>query len=475
MSLKEFLEKHDYAATTEGGYQWLRKALHPADSTIKAPRAPSHGTRPTATQECTVTFQVDAPTADPDEPTAPWRLGLFLKNDVLCPLQVFKANETLNHPERTWFTCINQCFSGGIQPVAHDRPVDEFRQLVNSLRAAAEQYRLNALSVTATFIGATLTDQGSVISAQMADAHQDLSTHEVHQQVVRSGVSIPGVLLPQLVPSSDSMVMGAAPYVTRAKEGVYVPYKIQCPGVWRSTDDLRRVCRAETAMENKLSAWHDFNALSYPDGNMDPDETPGIWYAPGDDNLSATWFTGLARTTSFRVTYRISIEVMTRPDSVLAPFCELPALPDEHALAMYYEIASRMKDGYPAVDNEKSTLLTKIREIARGIWDITSPALALAVPGAGPILKAAVDYGVPALGQVVKAVRKRGRQKALRNKAVVQLVSTPARLPKRMTKIERQAVSMARSAMERAVPQAAPVKAQMVGGRLHITRPKKKN
>lgn len=410
MSLKDFLASHDYTSTTEGGYQWLRKALHPADVTIKAPRAPSHGTRPTATQECTVTFAVDAPAPDPAEPDAPWRMGIFMKNDPLAPIQLAYANETTAAPNTTRLVGLNQCFANGLGPVSSSFTQADYNSVLNFFRASCEQYRVNALSFTGVFIGATLTDQGSVVSAQVADAHQDACIIPGSLDTTTNGVSHRAYLITQLPPYSDSLVMGSSAYVRKAKEGVYVPYKMQHPGEWFSSDNICRVVRTANAFTGLYNKWADVSTSPYPHGNVLGDHhTPGMWLPPLDDNLSVTWFTGLARTTSFRITYRICIEVMTRPDSMLAPFCELPALPDDHATVMYYEIASRLKDAYPSDDNDKGTLWNKVKDIARGIWSVASPALATAFPGVGSALVGAVDAVRAAAPPVLAALRAKGQ------------------------------------------------------------------
>lgn len=420
MSLKEFLASHDYTATTEGGYQWLKKALHPAEPTIKAPRCPSGGARPTATQECTVTVTVDAPAVDPAEPSAPWRMGIFMKNDALCPIHIITANETTGAPNTTHVTGLNQCFATGTNPVG-PHTTAQYAAALNTFRASCEQYRVNALSYTAVFIGATLTDQGSAISAQVSDAHQVVCSFHPNT-FTADAIMQRAHLITQNLPTSETLVMGASPYIRKAKEGVYVPYKIQCPGRWFSSDDSCLVARTANHMSTLADEWSSVNHTCYPYGNVLANgQTPGLWLPPSDDNLSATWLTGLARTTSFRITYRICVEVMTRPDSLLAAFCELPALPDDHALRMYFEIASRMKDAYPSDDNDKGTLWEKVKNVAKGLWGVVSPAIAAAVPG-GQLAVSAINKVVPAVSGIVSAMgdKKASEEAAAKSRALLE-------------------------------------------------------
>lgn len=375
-----------------------------------------------------MTTVIDPPAADPAEPDAPWRLGLFLKNDPLAPLHIITSNETTGAPNTTHLVGVNQCFAAGLNPVdAHTQA--NFSFILNAFRASCEQYRLNALSVTAVFIGATLTDQGSVISAQVSDAHQEAFTYHPNasqnDQLMQASY-----LITQRLPTPDTLVMGASPYVRKAKEGVYVPYKIQCPGKISSTDNLCLTARTNNAFTALQSDWSAAAHDGYPYGNILANgHTPALWLRPADDNLSATWFTGLARTTSFRVTYRICLEMLTRPDSLLAPFAELPALPDEHAMKMYYEIASRMKDAYASDDNDKGSLWDKVKSVAKGLWGVVSPAIAAAVPG-GSLAVKAINTAVPLASKVIGALgdAKQAKEAAAKARSLVER-ATPAAAP----------------------------------------------
>lgn len=335
-----------------------------------------------------------------------------MKNDPLAPIEILTRNETTANPNVVHQVCLNQCFSGGLGPVGNFTYA-QYQTILDTFRAASEQYRLTALSVTGVFIGATITDQGSVVSAQMSDGHQD-AVMQWGAPIPSNGAEILIHNICQDVPEPDTLIMGTQPYVAKAKDGFYVPYKIGSELKWLCTDNLKQVVRSHGPFIGQIEWLHRAHT-NIPYGNTLADnETPGTWLAPGDDNLSVTWVTGIARSTSFRLTYRIAIEVMTRPDSVLAPFTELPALPDEHAIHMYYEISSRMKDAYPASDNDRGTLWNKVKDIARGLWDVVSPGLASAFPVLGPAAVTAVNTALPLVKGVARALGRRGRNIASR-------------------------------------------------------------
>jgi len=384
-SLAEKLKSHDFTALTENGAQWVRKALHPAEPTIKAPRCPSHGIRPTATQEVIATAVVDPP------PTGEgtWSMCVTMKNDPLCPIDVLKYNDDGTGTAHWQF--VNQGYVAAGTPTFGQFGASDYGKLVDNFMAAAEQYRVTALSVTGVFIGASLSDQGSIVSAQMSDPHL-LVIGEINGE--GNNCRVPIYAIGQEVNAAESLVMGTSPYVSAVKEGFYVPYKMENPDHWHRTDAICQCVRLRNGWRSGTGSLNygdsanlaNMGATPYPWGNGQVPHNISNWLPPVDDGLSVTWCRNVARTSSFRITVRIAIEVMTRPASSLSSFCDLPALPDEHAVSMYREIASRMKDCYPSRDNDNNTLWDKIKSIAGGIWDTVSPALKAAVPGGGMIV-----------------------------------------------------------------------------------------
>jgi hypothetical protein len=373
-SIYEHLSKHDYTAVTRPGYDWLRKALHPAVPDVKAPRCPANTVRATATQETTTTFTLTCPssiTADT------WDFRLVMKNDPLCPISVEAGNMN--------YTVLNQTFYDQT-PFAVHNP-DDFKATVKAFRNAAEQYRVCALSVTGYFVGASMTDQGSIIAAQFSDG-----TFEAMCQKSSTYSYVPLLGFGQAVPGTDQLTMGTNSYVSPAKEGFYMPYKMQNPEAWHRTDRLY-ACRRYNAGLN-LDGEEDLNVgwTPYPLNNSVASPGTGVnrfqtlWPAPCDEGMGVVVVNGLARTSSFRITVRVAIEMMTRPTSNFATFCETPALPDWHAITMYSEIVARLKDAYPSRDNSLGTLWAKVKKIASGIWHTVSPAIAAGVPALAPVV-----------------------------------------------------------------------------------------
>lgn len=377
LSLGQKLKAHDFTALTTGGEHWVRKALHPAEPTVKAPRIPSHGTRPTVTQETTMTF-VMSPPADSTVPgTGLWDGVIILKNDPLCPLEIQTMWQGSSQSQHQ--TAINQAFYDGAPVALHTH--DQYAQVVSDFRDSCEMYRTTALSVTATYVGATIQDQGSIISAQMADPTVDVlswtNNTEARPQMWMTRA------IAQAIPTSDTLILGTTPYVSNAKEGVYVPYKMDHPEVWHRSDEIRRMQRFLNPPSPSELEWNSDSVemYPYPWGNYTGTRTFMPWLPPLDDGISVTWFRGVASSASYRIVLRISVEMMTRPESRFASFCEPPALPDDHAIAMYFEIVSRMKDAYPARDNANGSLWDKIKGIAKGVWKVASPALSMAGMG----------------------------------------------------------------------------------------------
>jgi hypothetical protein len=374
ISLVEKLKTYDYTALTAGGYQWLRKALHPAESTIKAPRCPSHGIRPTATQETVSTWVLNPPPAVEGSPDATWSARIAIKNDPLCPVEIMSQRDVAGaNPQQV--TVLNQAFCPSDVNVVGTHVGTQFERVRKLFSDACEQYRQTSLSLTGVFVGATLSDQGSIIAAQMSDPGNICTMIPDSNGVPDSYSFAPRVYdIAQALPGSDQLVLGTTPFVISAKEGFYMPMKMENPECWKRTDENYYVCRSLNTVAG-VTTWG-ADTIQYPVGNGLNATMPRPWLKPVDDGLGVIWLVGLAQTTSFRLTLRVSVEMMTRPSSTFATFCEPPALPDDHAIGMYYEIVSRMKDAYPARDNDLGTLWQKIKNIAGGVWDMVSPALA---------------------------------------------------------------------------------------------------
>lgn len=347
------------------------------------------------------------PADSAQNPGTPWSAVIALKNDPLVPVQITTFND--DGTNTTQLQMANQCYSAGAPSIDNYSSTVLNTALAN-FQKAAEQYRTTSLSLTGTFIGATLTDQGSVIAAQMSDPHmtgQILPTFGSTSDSAYTDamvVAADAYILAQDIPTSDSLVLGTAPYVAAAKEGFYMPYKMEDPDHWHRTDNLHTCIRmpdgwfmSNGQLDRGLAKTLDGSAgyqnaafRPYPNNQSvityQGHDVPMTWLPPLDEGLGVVWIKSVARTTTFRLTLRCSIEVMTRPASALASFCDLPALPDDHAVAMYREIASRMKDCYPSRDNATGSLWDKIKSVAAGIWDTVSPALASAVPMAAPVV-----------------------------------------------------------------------------------------
>lgn len=363
-----------------------------------------------------MTFTVDAPAPDPADPDATWSARFVLKNDPLCPLDILTVNDSASHANSSHVTVINQCFYTGAPVAVH--ALADYNTTLNSFRTACEQYRVTALSVTGYFIGATMTDQGSIIAAQTSDSEQLTSIVEI----LDPADSNPRVLAPvlyqitQSIPTYDAMTMGVNPYVSPAKEGFYMPYKMMDPEKWHSADDVCFMVRTGNAISFTQHPSFGFYSQAYPEGNYSgttyQDARFGPWLRPVDQGIGVTHVRSVARTSSFRITLRVCIEVMTRPDSALASFTEPPALPDDHAIHMYYEIASRLNDAYPARDNSNGTLWQKIKNVAGTIWDTVSPALA-AVPQLTPLVVAgnAVRKFMPGVEGTISALAEGKKQR----------------------------------------------------------------
>lgn len=370
------LKKHSMVALTLSGERWVRKALHPADHSLKAQRAPGVSTTPTASQETITVFEVKPPTNHTTGKT--WGFRIMMNSDPFCP--VTTMNWDTGGSVQDIATCFNVAFTTPSIPTYGSHTAAQYLAVSDNVQAAGEEYRVNGMSITGTFVGATVTDQGTIVAGQYSDpfiytVHHNVSfpTSGTIEKVVRTWVNPYQPL--------NKLTAGTQPYITHAKKGFYMPLKIDQTHHWCRTDNLCPGTRVpDFTHETYVS---DAQATPILDGNAWG--TP--WFDPVDMNAGCVIAEGLDETTTFRMTLRISLEMKTQPSSSYTPFAEEPVPPDPFALAMYTQIVGRMCDAYPSDDNDLNELWYKIQDIAKKVWKIADPALTLLslVPPIAPI------------------------------------------------------------------------------------------
>lgn len=356
--------------------------------------------------------------------TDTWSFRLFQTSDPLCPIVVTFMQPTSVSPWDTGTLCyewINPIFAPeGVNPFAAHTAAD-YEGMLEKFQQSCETYRITAFSTTGEFVGATLTDNGAICAMQCQDrirnfTHIDFSAVDASQLIsardamdqhdVMARVPLGRWLQAEAqiwcdpVPTLAQSSMASHPYNEKAKEGWYMPQKLQCPGVWHSNNDLvfrgrltpdamalgptdKYGCNADV---NSVIGWPFHQEFYTADG-------PHLWVKNCDDGLGCIYVNDVHATTSFQVIVRFNLELGVSPMSEYATFADAAPPPDPIAIDLYNEIVKEMLDAYPSRDNASGTLGNKIVAIARKVASVVEPIAGIAsfagVPYAGVISRLA--------------------------------------------------------------------------------------
>jgi len=361
---------------TEIGKAWCLKALHPAETSIISSPMPTRETRSFAT----VAFQQLNMLSMPStfSTSKPYNLTIYFHRD---PTLLFSYKFT-------------QSGSGDVTGYVHSNQIANSTHYAEhvALRANCERFRLTSSSISAYFDGASETDQGHVVCGQ---------------------TDLPRLVIPVLVPATDlpvndfgarlsvciyqddppameQIVQTTRPYQGPANRGVYCPSKLQSLGAWVTTNVsyfLPGSSTPTTPVTPGCFPFSDLGGGSYFADQPSSDfqgTFPYMWTAGGgaprtfaqtDSTLTSIFFTGIAPTTTVRVTTRWTLDMVVRPGTPYAPFVRMPPVEDLPALKMYSEISRRLADGYPSSYNNLGFLLPLIGKIASTIGPVILPRL----------------------------------------------------------------------------------------------------
>jgi hypothetical protein len=305
--------------------------------------------------------------------------------------------------------------------------------VANTFPRDIKSYRCMYAGFTGILNAASLTDQGMVVVAQVAQPYTwtpisvatvpaasaapiALSTSEVDLGSTGQGFAVginwvkEYITQGQQGPTFDNL-MSVSPTAEqwRAKDGFYFPLRFGSGNfVWQDG--------AVTV-----------NSFDYPwiyngDGNSVPSNWNPLTLAPplptvGNTMCGAACFRGIASTTSLSITSRFGYEAMVEPSSGYRAFVTPSCSPSFSHVEKYFQISSLMSDVYPARYNEDDLLSTVIE----GLSDMAG--LASGIPGPiGMIGK----FASPALGIIGGLLGKKRRQTKV---AAVRTAAAPKEIP----------------------------------------------
>lgn len=363
---------------SDAGRRWLTKALHPAEASIKAPKAPGSSRYPTTVQEVTSTFVLNPPSGIASTDT--WEFRIVTHTDPLCPME-FYSNIT-GSTEAFHGSYFNQAFFKTSDSFkVHTQP--EAAAIFAAFQSACETYRINALSTTGIFVGPTIADQGSILSSQFIDCARDMAMapgSPVHDILPLANIWV------DPLPAMSEAALGQRPYVSDAREGWYSPQKMEQPGHWARVNDVARRGRyiGSTVNPGEMDLT---DCVPWPALYGAAAGTLFLWPRCYDNSCSQTFVKGLSPQTSFRVTLRMVIEMGVTPNNDYAAFATDPAPPDPVAYELYMSIVNELLDAYPADYNDAGKIWGKIKAVAKKVAGFIDPIAGIAAAAGVPFAK----------------------------------------------------------------------------------------
>lgn len=407
-------------ATTPGGRIFCEKALHPSNHEIKSARVPGGN-------NLSVALCSDQVTTIPIT-SAGAEAGFTMTANPIIPL-VLELNDG---GVISYYQFQNAAFAGS---VVKNPNVASLTTVLGNFLDSVEKYRITSQSVTVELIAPSLSDQGTITAAQWRNPPQTIQPsyfYDENRIAPTANANPVNVWLkkncdvylyePPVAPAS--LVLGTQAYTAKAREGVYMPLKLD-KFKWKHVNDTMIPISVQKCLNTASSvSVPAFGEFPYHVGNsaIGSFEKMIAIPKPCGSVMGQIAFDGMAANVALRVRVRQVVEITCRPSSHYSPLLEVPLPPDDTALKMYFEVSAKMKDAYPASYNDLGKLKAIISKIASAVGPYVEPALSiLGKAGLGPVSMLANAAGavVPVVKGVRALAKSAKKEKKAKSKAAV--------------------------------------------------------
>lgn len=222
---------------------------------------------------------------------------------------------------------------------------------------------------------------------------------------------LPWVFYQDPRPEYENILQATRSYQGSARDGFYVPSKLQNIGRWCSTNQVNGMLGTHEAVFSdttplpfgKLGVASFFAEDSHlKTTNTFPwmrktvgDEIPFV-FDQMDSSITSIFYTGLSSTSTLRLTARWTMDMMVRPGTIYAPFVRMPPVEDHLAFKMYAEVSRRMADGHPSRYNNLGAIIPLIGKVASAVFPTLASFLPRVIERRNADREYAVSRGLPA-------------------------------------------------------------------------------
>jgi len=254
-----------------------------------------------------------------------------------------------------------------------------------AMRTNAEKFRMTSQSITCYFDAASQSDQGHIVCAQTDLPRLNAPGWPLELPTNETAVRVPVTFYQDRPPEYEQMLQATRAYQGHAEQGVYAPSKLLNIGQWVYTNQAWRLLgTADPGTEPEVGVipFNRFSQTTFeadePAANFNnsfPYTGQQLVFEQADSSLTTIIVTGIAATSSLRLTTRWTLDLVVRPGTVYAPFTRVPPIADYGALRMYAEVSRQMPDGHPSSFNNLGAILGTIGKIAAQLAPAILPKL----------------------------------------------------------------------------------------------------
>lgn len=405
--LRTIIDAHNAPlGNTPTGRDWCIKALHPSDPLTEVRGIPDHSAHPSVLQNYQMTYRF---TCDPGA------VGTWGFESVILPNPVqFAVIKVTDSVGSRYLYPLNSQLSGATVLTK-----------TNDFIGQAQRWRLAYMGATAYLDAPALSNQGSIVAAQVPlEYYYTSRTGKIRTGGITysaCGLRV-GVTTAEDVPDFTKTQSMPNAYFGRAEHGAYIPLKLTetCQD-WVGAKDM--FLPADDGVDKTTlpggagNGEYIFIGTTGSAGGWPLYTTAcagtqwGATYTDSD-NLLGDAVTPLLNgvvahlcaqnisvSGSFTIFFRVGIEMQVVPGSNMASHQKLAPPYDQAALDAYYAISRELKDAYPVEYND----LGKIWDVISSIAKTVAPM----IPVVGPAIGLASNIGDAVKGAIV-ASRRRG-------------------------------------------------------------------
>lgn len=387
--MKEYISAQGLnLGATEDGKNWCLKALHPSDPVTEVRGIPDEDASPTVF----LNYQTVAKLSASAGATGTWSFDAAL---LPHPVQFMALDYTDSYGHI--LANSSAVYNAQLDGTTHSEKFASFRNM-------ARRWRLAYMAVTVHQDGPALSDQGTLVVAQVPQTPklfsycQDFISPVAGGPVVVAHNRIAQYTFTDEPDFKSSQAMPNA-YFNNSRYGAYVPLKLTetCQDWVSDSDNIipaafspdmgwteealagqgpRRggyIVLPQTVLEAQANRFYPFRGSD----NLEP-----AWTVPAQTGIDTGSFGGhctsamcnglvahisaenLSVATSYTFFIRAGFEIQVQPLSTMSPHQKLSPKYDPVAIQSYFAIARELKDAYPADYNDLGKILKVIGDAA---------------------------------------------------------------------------------------------------------------